>query len=107
MAEQHLIIDTKEDTKAELKEKIITDLEHLLVVRDENGKSYNEYYRVNVRGEAIEEQNTMTAIIASICLYIAFILIFATGTILAVQSLSDSSKYKYRYLTLRKLENSY
>lgn len=103
VAEQHLIIDTKEDTKAELKEKIITDLEHLLVVRDENGKSYNEYYRVNVRGEVIEEQNTMTAIIASICLYIAFILIFATGTILAVQSLSDSSKYKYRYLTLRKL----
>ena len=34
---------------------------------------------------------------------IAFILISAVGTILAVQSLSDSTKYKYRYLTLRRL----
>lgn len=40
---------------------------------------------------------------ASICLYIAFILISAVGTILAVQSLSDSTKYKYRYQTLRRL----
>ena len=31
------------------------------------------------------------------------ILISAVGTILAVQSLSDSTKYKYRYLTLRRL----
>ena len=39
----------------------------------------------------------------SICLYIAFILISAVGTILAVQSLSDATKYKYRYQTLRRL----
>ena len=41
--------------------------------------------------------------LASLCLYIAFILISAVGTILAVQSLSDAAKYKYRYLTLRRL----
>ena len=40
---------------------------------------------------------------ASLFMYIAFILISAVGTILAVQSLSDSTKYKYRYLTLRRL----
>ena len=49
------------------------------------------------------EQNSMTAMIASICLYIAFVLISAVGTILAVQSLSDSTKYKYRYSTLRRI----
>ena len=43
------------------------------------------------------------AIVASLFMYIAFILISAVGTILAVQSLSDSTKYKYRYLTLRRL----
>lgn len=101
ISEEHLIVDTKEETTAKLKEKIDTELKHLLVVEDEDGTTHNEYYRVSVRGTVIEEQNTMTAIMASICLYIAFILISAVGTILAVQSLSDATKYKYRYQTLR------
>ena len=58
---------------------------------------------MSVRGTVIEEQNSMTAIVASIALYIAFILISAVGTILAIQSLSDAAKYKYRYQTLRRL----
>ena len=103
ISEEHLIVDTKEETTAKLKEKIDTELKHLLVVEDEDGTTHNEYYRVSVRGTVIEEQNTMTAIMASICLYIAFILISAVGTILAVQSLSDATKYKYRYQTLRRL----
>ncbi len=101
--EEHLIVDTKEETTAKLEEKIDTELKHLLVVEDEDGTTHNEYYRVSVRGTVIEEQNTMTAIMASICLYIAFVLISAVGTILAIQSLSDSTKYKYRYQTLRRL----
>lgn len=103
ISEEHLIVDTKEETTAKLEEKIDTELKHLLVVENEDGTTHNEYYRVSVRGTVIEEQNTMTAIIASICLYIAFILISAVGTILAVQSLSDATKYKYRYQTLRRL----
>ena len=103
ISEEHLIVDTAEETTSKLEEKIRNDLKHLLVVADEDGGSYDEYYRVNVRGTAIEEQNSMTAMIASIALYIAFILISAVGTILAVQSLSDATKYKYRYQTLRRL----
>ena len=101
--EQHLIIDTVEETAAKLEEKIRKDMEHQLVRIDEDGARHQEYYRVSVRGSAIEEQNTMTAMIASICLYIAFILISAVGTVLAIQSLSDSTKYKYRYQTLQRL----
>ena len=103
ISEQHLIVDTAEETTAKLEEKIRTDLDHLLVSTDEDGEKNFEYYRVKVRGTVMEEQNTMTAMMASICLYIAFILISAVGTILAVQSLSDSTKYKYRYQTLRRL----
>lgn len=103
VSEEHLIVDTAEETTAKLEEKIETELNHFLVVNDEDGTSHDEYYRVSVRGTAIEEQNSMTAMIASIALYIAFILISAVGTILAVQSLSDSIKYKYRYQTLRRL----
>ena len=68
-----------------------------------NGEINDESYRVNVRGAEIEQQKAMVAIVASLFMYIAFILISAVGTILAVQSLSDSTKYKYRYLTLRRL----
>lgn len=70
---------------------------------DENGVEHEEYYRVHTRGSEIEQQNSLTAILSSICLYIAFILISAVGTILAVQALSDSTKYRYRYLTLKRL----
>ena len=86
-----------------MEEKIKTDLNHLLVTKNDDNETIREYYRVNVRGTAVEEQNTMTAMIASLCLYIAFILISAVGTILAIQSLSDSAKYKYRYTTLQRL----
>ena len=103
VCEQHLIVDTEEETDTKLREKIEQDMKHRLVTVDEDGETVVKYYRVSVRGAAIEEQNTMTAMIASICLYIAFILISAVGTVLAIQSLSDSTKYRYRYQTLKRL----
>lgn len=90
-------------TYAELENKIKEDMQHQLVKVDKNGEINDESYRVNVRGAEIEQQKAMVAIVASLFMYIAFILISAVGTILAVQSLSDSTKYKYRYLTLRRL----
>lgn len=101
--ERHLVVDTKEDTTSKLDEKLRTDLKHFFVTVDENGVEHEEYYRVHTRGSEIEQQNSLTAILSSICLYIAFILISAVGTILAVQALSDSTKYRYRYLTLKRL----
>ena len=103
VSENHLIIDTKEETDAELENKIKEDMQHQLVKVDKNGEINDESYRVNVRGAEIEQQKAMVAIVVSLFMYIAFILISAVGTILAVQSLSDSTKYKYRYLTLRRL----
>ena len=103
ISEQHLIIDTKEETTPQLEKKIEKNLAHLLGNITEDGEENVEYYRVKVRGTVIEEQNAMTAMMASICLYIAFILVSAVGTILAIQSLSDATKYKYRYQTLQKL----
>ncbi|MDC7290981.1 ABC transporter permease [Blautia schinkii] len=101
--ERHLIVDTVEETTANLRDKIKKDMEPQLVWIDEDGTKHDSYYRVSVRGAVIEEQNAMTAMLASTCLYLAFILTSAVGTVLAVQSLSDSMKHKYRYLTLRRL----
>ena len=43
------------------------------------------------------------AIISFLAFYIALIFIMATATMLAIQQLSDSEKYKYRYTLLKKL----
>lgn len=101
--DSHLVVDTREETTAKLEEKLKKEMRDYLVTTDEDGETADEFYRVSVRGTAVEEQNTMTAMIASLCLYFAFILISVVGTILAVQSLSDAAKYKYRYRTLRRL----
>ena len=103
VVERHLIIDTKEDTTADYEQQFLKDMEDKFIEVNENGEDVLQSYRINLRGTTVEEQNSMTAMIASICLYIAFVLISAVGTILAVQSLSDSTKYKYRYSTLRRI----
>lgn len=43
------------------------------------------------------------SIISFLAFYIALIFIMATATMLAIQQLSDSEKYKYRYQLLKKL----
>lgn len=101
--ERHLIIDTAEETDAQLREKIRRDMKHRFVTVNEEGQTVVQYNRLSVRGSVMEEQNSATAMIAGISLYIAFILISAVGTVLAVQSLSDSTKYSYRYRTLKRL----
>lgn len=43
------------------------------------------------------------AIVSFLAFYIALIFVMATATMLAIQQLSDSEKYKYRYELLKKL----
>lgn len=101
--ESHLIVNTTKETDAKLEEIIREKMCEQLTKIGSDGEPVYELYRVITRGAMIEEQNTMTAMMSSICFYMAFIFIAVVGTILAVQSLSDSTKYKYRYLTLRRL----
>lgn len=101
VAENHLIVDTKEETTASLESKITERIYNQLYKTGSDGEMNYQYYRAKVRGSAIEENNTLTAILSSVFLYISFIFIAVVGTILSVQSLSDSAKYKYRYHTLK------
>lgn len=103
VAESHLIVDTKEETTLALRDKLRERMAWHLVRTDENGDRHEQFYRFQVRGAAREESNTMVAMVSSICLYIAFIFISTVGTILAIQSLSDASKYRYRYTVLSRL----
>lgn len=101
--ESHLIVNTVEETNPALKEKIRIKLKNHLTYINDDGAEETTYYNVMVKGELIEEKNTMTMIISTICIYMAFIFIASVGTIIAIQSLSDSNKYKYRYKVLSNL----
>lgn len=104
IAESHLLVNLQEeDTTGDLETKLQERMSHHLCVPGDDGDINCQYYRVRTRGSAMEGQLTLTAMIASLCLYMAFIFISVVGTIVAIQSLSDSTKYRYRYLTLRKL----
>ena len=97
IAERHLIVDTKEDTTADYEQQFLKDMEDKFIEVNENGEDVLQSYRINMRGTTVEEQNSMTAMIASICLYIAFVLISAVGTILLTDS-SGSTSFTARQL---------
>lgn len=101
--ESNLVVNTVEKTNTALREKMKTELKDYLTYIDEDGSIVNTSYNIMVKGELIEETNTMTMIISTICIYMAFIFIASVGTIIAIQSLSDSNKYKYRYKVLSNL----
>ena len=101
--DSHLVVNTKEDTSVEFETKIEEKMEDYISYINDNGRKVIEHYKISVRGALIEETNTMTTIICSICLYMAFIFIASVGTILAIQSLTDSTKYRYRYDVLNRL----
>lgn len=66
-------------------------------------KIEREVVNVQTRGKRVSETKSFYAIISFLAFYIALIFVMATATLLAIQQLSDSEKYKYRYELLKKL----
>ncbi len=58
---------------------------------------------VQTRGNRTSEVKSFYTMISFLAFYVALIFVMATATILAIQQLSDSEKYKYRYELLKKL----
>lgn len=104
VSESHLIVDTKENTTEEFANQLIQ-----LAAPDfceENEYGYQICYSLSnivVRGQEEANNNGFMTISSFVFYYVAFIFTAVVGTILAIQSLSDSTKYKYRYTVLRKL----
>ncbi len=95
IVETHLIINTKEKTTEEFARKLTDFYDPKL-----SGFSIGN---IKVRGEIEASNKGFITITSFICFYLALIFIAVVGTILAIQSLSDSTKYKYRYQVLSKL----
>ena len=98
-----MAVDTKEDTTSDLETKLVEVLRSDICEIAEDGHELCYTYRINVRGTTLEESNVMSAIVTAICVYMSFIFSAIVGTILAIQTLSDSTKYKYRYTVLKRL----
>ncbi len=58
---------------------------------------------VQTKGERMSQAKSFYAIVSFLAFYIALVFVMATATLLAIQQLSDSEKYKYRYELLKKL----
>ncbi len=58
---------------------------------------------VTTKGERLTQVKSFYTIISFLAFYVSLVFAIASATILAIQQLSDSEKYKYRYQLLRKL----
>lgn len=97
-------IDTKEETTEEFAEKMRKKFPAKVYVEDrETYQTMISIQQVTVKGEVESENRSMLTITTFSLMYLAFIFIAVVGTILSIQSLSDSTKYCYRYVTLHKL----
>lgn len=106
--ESHLIINTKEKTTEAFAMKLLRE-SHPDICEEDNLGSMVCYSLSNiiVRGQEEANNNGFITMISFVCFYISFVFIAVVGTILAIQSLSDSTKYQYRYRVLNKLGVSY
>ncbi len=91
------------DTKEETKESDNTKLEKLGYYEFKDGNSYFSYFPVTVRGYYESSNKTAMTIFSFSLLYVSIIFITVVGTILSIQTLSDSNKNKYQYKLLKKL----
>lgn len=95
--DRFIAINTEEETTKDFYENMCRDVGKNI---DEN--DYAKYC-IGVKGHIIAENKSVLVIIAFILLYVAFIFTAIVATILAIQALSDSTKYKYHYSILSKL----
>ena len=78
------------------------------IVGEVNGEEQNynieiSLANVQTKGERMSQTKSFYTIMSFLAFYVALIFVMATATLLAIQQLSDSEKYKYRYELLKKL----
>lgn len=95
-------------------EKFYEDLCDFIVKQDRkmtgevNGEEQNYNIQISLgnvqtKGERLSQTKSLYTIISFLAFYVALIFVMVTATLLAIQQLSDSEKYKYRYELLKKL----
>ena len=102
--ETRLIVNTKEETTEEFAKELTSYIAPDICNETIDGETVcYSLANITIRGQEKANNNGFVTITSFVCFYIAFIFIAVVGTILAIQSLSDSTKYQYRYRVLSKL----
>ena len=97
-------INTKEETTEAFANELGEKFPPKVYVEDQGEyETLISIQQTTVKGAIVNENRGMMTIISFSLMYLAFIFVAVVGTILSIQSLSDSTKYKYRYETLHKL----
>ncbi len=103
MANTILTVNTKEKTSELFADQLIS------INSKDNCHQENNMYicysmsNIVVKGKEEVTNKSFMTITSFICFYIALIFTAVVGTILAIQSLSESCEYKYRYTVLKRL----
>lgn len=101
----NLAVNTVEETTEEFyyeTSKVIN--QNATKEMDEEGEySFYVMNTIQVRGYYLSQDRSAVTIMGFSLLYVSFIFTAVTGTILAIQCLSDSTKYKFRYNLLSQL----
>ena len=96
-------VNTKQETTEEFyKELIKTSNNEICTTYNGEEICYNNS-NIEVRGYFVAQNKSIMTILSFSLFYLAFIFTAAAGTILAIQNLSDSAEYRFRYLVLEKL----
>ena len=102
--ESNLIINTVEKTNELLENELINAVNNELCEENENGYTYcYSMANISVKGSYESRNKSTTTILSFTLFYLAFIFTTVCGAILAIQTLSDQEKYKYRFQVLSKL----
>ena len=97
-------INTKEETTEAFANELDEKFPPKVYVEDQGEyETLISIQQTTVKGAIVNENRGMMTIISFSLMYLAFIFVAVVGTILSIQSLSDSTKYKYSYETLHKL----
>lgn len=91
------------NTKNETTEEDNMKLEEIGYYEFPDGDYIAKYFPVTVRGYMEAMNKSAITIFSFSLLYVSFIFITVVGTILSIQTLSDSNKNKYQYKLLEKL----
>lgn len=91
------------NTKNETTEEDNMKLEEIGYYEFPDGDYIAKYFPLTVRGYMESMNKSAMTIFSFSLLYISFIFITVVGTILSIQTLSDSNKNKYQYKLLEKL----
>ena len=91
------------NTKNETTEEDYAKLEKIGFYEIEDSGYITQYFPLTIRGYMEAANKSAMTIFSFSLLYISFIFITVVGTILSIQTLSDSNKNKYQYKLLEKL----